>query len=223
MAKHSVCFFGDETMLGLRDPEGFGWPQRLTRAERANGHALVPYGLGVECDTTADIGKRWRAEAESRIASLPASALVLCFGLNDQAADGDGVRVPLPETLYMAATLISEASSWRAVFWLGPPPVMPGGASCPGRQGQALFYDSVRVRGLTQGFAAIAARCGVSFFDLCKALESNSRYTKALRDGNGVVPAGDGQAIIAELLGAWAPWRDWLDHGRTPNLYFEPA
>ncbi|WP_337996844.1 GDSL-type esterase/lipase family protein [Oleispirillum naphthae] len=223
MAKHSVCFIGDETLLGLRDPEGFGWPQRLTRAERDAGHAVIAYGLGVEADTTADVARRWRAEAEARLSTLPASALVFCFGLNDQAADGDGVRVPLPETLYLAEAVIAEAASWRACFWIGPPPVVSGGVSVPGRQGRPLFYDPVRLRGLSQGFAAIAARCGVPFLDLCGALSADARYAGALRSGNGVIPAGDGQAVIAAAAGAWAPWRDWLDNGRATNLHFVSA
>ncbi len=223
MAKHSVCFVGDEMMLGLRDPDGFGWPHRLTRRERDAGHALVPYVLAVEGNTTADIARRWRSEAEARLSGLPMSALVFCFGLNDQAAGGDGVRVFLPETLYLAECVISEAASWRAVFWIGPPPVRGGGASLSGRLGHSLFYDPVRVRGLTQGFAAIAARCGVAFFDLCAALEGSSRYGKALRAGNGIVPAADGQAAIAESLAGWSAWRDWLDKGASPNLCFAPA
>ena len=83
MVKRSVCFVGDDLMLGLRDPEGFGWPQRVVRAERSHGHAVVPYVLGVESDTTAAIAKRWRSEAEARLAHLPASALVFCCGVHD--------------------------------------------------------------------------------------------------------------------------------------------
>lgn len=220
MAKHSVCFIGDETLLGLRDPEGFGWPQRLTRAERDKGHAVITYGLGVEADTTADVARRWRAEAEARLAVLPASALVFCFGLNDQASGGDGVRVPLPETLYLAETVIAEAAAWRSCFWIGPPPVSAGGVSVPGRQGKPLFYDPVRLRGLAQGFAAIAARCGVPFLNLCDALSGDARYAQALRGGNGIIPEGNGQALIAAAVGRWTPWRDWLDNGRATNIYF---
>jgi lysophospholipase L1-like esterase len=221
MAKHSVCFVGDEMMLGLRDPEGFGWPQRLTRKERDGGHALVPYVIAVENDTTADLARRWRAEAEARLSGLPTSALVFCFGLNDQAAGAEGVRVSLPETLYLAEGVIAEAAAWRAVFWIGPPPVRSGGVSLTGRQGGSLFYDPVRLRGLTLGFADIAARCGVAFFDLCGALEG-ARYAKALRAGNGVIPAADGQAAIADALTRWSAWRDWLDKGVSPNLCFAP-
>ena len=81
----------------------------------------------------------------------------------------------------------------------------------------------MRVRGLTQGFAAIAARCGVAFLDLCAALDGNTRYAKALSAGNGVIPGADGQTVIAERLGAWLAWRDWLDKGTTLNLCFAPA
>ena len=141
MAKHSVCFVGDEMMLGLRDPDGFGWPQRLVRAERAKGHALVHYVLGIESSTTADVARRWRVEAEARLSSLPMSAVVFCFGLNDQASGGDGVRMPLPETLYLAECIISEAASWRAVFWVGPPPTRAQGISVAGR---AVLRSTIR-------------------------------------------------------------------------------
>lgn len=218
MAKRSVCFVGDELMLGLRDPEGFGWPQRLTRAERDHGHAIVNYVLGVEGDTTRDVARRWRAEAEVRLAGLPAAALVFCFGVNDQASDAGGVRVALPDSLYAAEAMVADAASWRAAFWVGPPPVLASGILQAGRQGQSLIYDPVRVRGLSQGFAAAAARCGVPYLDLCGVL--GERYARALAQGNGVVPAADGQAAIADAVGAWKPWRDWLDKNTAPNLYF---
>ncbi len=218
MVKRSVCFVGDDLMLGLRDPEGFGWPQRVVRAERSHGHAVVPYVLGVESDTTADIAKRWRPEAEARLAHLPASALVFCCGVHDQASDAGGVRVALPDSLNIVEEMISEAASWRAVFWIGPPPVLASGVMRAGRQDHSMIYDPVRVRGLSQGFAAIASRCGVPFLDLCDSL--GPRYLAALLKGNGVVPAADGQAAIAEAVGAWKPWRGWLDHNTAPNLYF---
>lgn len=222
MAKHSVCFIGDDAMLGLRDPEGFGWPMRLTRAERDQGHAIVPYVLAVEDDTTRNIAARWRAECEARLAGLPAAAVVFGFGLNDLAADVDGVRVPLPETLYLAEKIISEAAAWRATFWIGPPPVTPGGSG-RGRQGQTLDYDPIRIRALTQGFAAIAARHGVPFFDLFAGLDKNRRYAAALRDGNGVLPVASGQALIAEQIGEWLHWRDWLDRNTHPTAYAATA
>ncbi len=218
MAKRSVCFVGDELMLGLRDPDGFGWPQRLARAERHHGHAIVPYVLGVEGDTTSDVARRWRAEAEARLAALPAAGLVFCFGINDQASDPGGVRVALPESLYAAERVVSEAASWRAAFWVGPPPVLASGILQAGRQGHTLIYDPVRVRGLSAGFAAAAARSGVPYLDLCEAL--GERYARALAHGNGVVPAADGQAAMAEAIEAWKPWRDWLDRDTAPNLYF---
>jgi lysophospholipase L1-like esterase len=222
MTKRSVVFFGDELMLGLRDPEGFGWPQRLTRAERGHGHALVPYILGVEGDTTLDVAARWRSESEARIASLPAATLVVCTGVNDQASSADGVRVPLPDSLYAAEGMISEAASWRAVFWVGPPPVLPSSVPHPGRANHTIDYDPVRVRGLSQGFAAIAARCGVPYLDLCDLLDT-ADYDDALVNGTGVLPDSAGQGLIAAAIESWKPWRDWLDKSTSPNLYFAPS
>lgn len=223
MAKRSVGFFGDELMLGLRDPEGFGWPQRLTRAERAHGHAIVPYILGVEGDTTLDVAARWRNEAEARISMLPAATLVFCLGVNDQASGADGVRVPLPDSLYAAEKMVAEAASWRAVFWIGPPPVLSTELPHPGRVGQIVAFDPVRVRGLSQGFAAIAAQCGVPYLDLCDILGRTGAYAEALSTGTGVLPGADGQALIASAIETWKPWRDWFDKSTSPNLYFAPS
>lgn len=223
MTKRSVGFFGDELLLGLRDPEGFGWPQRLTRAERGHGHALVPYVLGVEGDTTLDVAARWRGESEARLAGLPSSTLVFCVGVNDQASTSDGVRVSLPDCLYAAETMIADAASWRAVFWIGPPPVLATAVPHPARANQTIGYDPVRVRGLSQGFAAIAARCGVPYLDLCTLLDATPAYAKALAKGTGVLPDADGQILIANAIETWQPWRDWLDKSTAPNLYFAPS
>lgn len=220
MVKRSVCFVGDELMLGLRDPDGFGWPQRLTRAERAHGHALVPYVLGIEGDTTLDVAARWRSETEARLSALPSAALVFCFGTNDTASGIDGVRVSLPDSLYAAEEMLSAAAAWRASFWIGPPPVRNVSLPHPGRYGQTVEYDAVRARGLSQAFAAIAARCGVPYLDLCGVFETGGAYGAALAKGNGMLPDGEGQALVSGVVGAWQPWRDWLDKGTAPNLYF---
>jgi len=218
MGKHSVCFFGDETLLGLNDPEGNGWGQRVVRAERGNGHVLVPYILAVEGDTTAKIASRWGQEANARLTGLPASAIVFCFGLHDQATHLDDVQIPIQETLDLAEAMVTEASAWRTVFWVGPPPVRGSNIPMLGRSQQPLVYDNVRLRVLTQSFANIAAHNGVPYLDLCSGLDGQRRYTNALVKSNGVLPGEDGHAMIAEMLQSWMPWRDWLDRGISANL-----
>lgn len=38
-----------------------------------------------------------------------------------------------------------------------------------------------------------------------------TRASRALADGDGVRPAADGYALIAETVGAWLSWRAWFD------------
>ena len=55
-----ICFVGDSITQGTADKEYLGWPGRLCAGERARGHDLTCYNLGVRADTTADIARRWR-------------------------------------------------------------------------------------------------------------------------------------------------------------------
>jgi len=218
MTKHSVCFFGDEVLLGLHDAEGDGWARRLAKAERQNGHLLVPYVMAVEGETTASVAERWEKEARSRLTGLPASAIVFCFGLHDQATLDQDIQVPIFETLSFAETILKQATEWRTVFWVGPPPVARGGGLLQGRHRAALEYDQLRLRALSQGFAEIAERCGVPYLDLCASLHGNLNYMHSLHNGQGVLPDDFGQALITENLQKWKPWRQWLDQGISPNF-----
>ncbi len=204
-------------MLGLSDPDGCGWVHRLARIERDHGHFLVPYVQAVEEETTASLSSHWQDEARNRLSGLPASALLFCFGLHDQAADQGDLQVSLQDSLHFAEAIITEAIAWRTVFWLGPPPLACGTRG-QHRNGRTLLYDQVRVHALSQAFAGIAQRVGVPFLDLSTALHASSRYMRAVRDGRGVAPNSDGHDMLAEAVSVWKPWREWLDQGISPNF-----
>ena len=96
-----ICFIGDSFVNGVGDDSGLGWIGRLGVALRAAGCDLTLYNLGVRRDTSADIARRWRAEAEARLPEGVDGRLVFAFGTNDGTpGEGPGrVRVPTPNRL----------------------------------------------------------------------------------------------------------------------------
>ena len=66
MAQMRICFIGDSFVSGAYDEDCIGWVGRIAAAARKRGHDLSPYNLGIRGETSVQIGRRWRAEAEPR-------------------------------------------------------------------------------------------------------------------------------------------------------------
>lgn len=75
-----LCFFGDSFVNGTGDDDCLGWVGRLCAAERRVGRDLTVYNLGVRRDTSDDILRRWRREAEARLPPGCGGRLVFSFG-----------------------------------------------------------------------------------------------------------------------------------------------
>src|SRR5690349_13574317 len=120
-----ICFIGDSFVNGVGDDSGLGWIGRLGVALRAAGCDLTLYNLGVRRDTSADIARRWRAEAEARLPEGVDGRLVFAFGTNDGTpGEGPGrVRVPHAESLANAEAILGTARAWRPTLMVGPLPV----------------------------------------------------------------------------------------------------
>ncbi len=207
-----ICFVGDSITNGTLDPEYRGWPGRLCAAERERGHDLTCYNLGVRADTSRLIARRWRAECAARLPDVFPGALVFAFGVNDSAEmAGEGIRVPLAESLEIARAMIEEAKAWLPTLWIGPAPVDE--ARQPLAPGAGISYDfrNARVAAYSAAYAALAREIGVPYLDLYELLIDDPRWQAALADADGVHATGDGYAAMAEKIGAWNAWRRWLD------------
>lgn len=197
-----ICFVGDSLTQGTGDPECLGWPGRLGAAAWQRGHDVTVYNLGIRGDTSADVARRWRAEAGAR---LPVSwkgepvdgRLVFSFGTNDcNIWDGER-RVPVAETLANARAVLTEAAEARPVLMVGPPP---------------LTDDAVdrAVVDLTDELAALCGEIGVPFLPVAEAILAVPEWRVEVLAGDGAHPGARGYAALAALVDEWEAWRAWL-------------
>jgi acyl-CoA thioesterase I len=211
-----LCFVGDSLTLGTGDDGYLGWPGRAVRRERAAGHDVTLYNLGIRAETTADIARRWRTECEPRLPAPHPGALVFSFGANDMAElDGD-VRVPVQTSVETARTMISEASVWKTVLWVGPTPVIDDDQPFHSASGVDYTFSSQRIAELSDCYADVAGDLGVPYLDLFTPLSATSDWPESFVDGDGVHPRDPGYALIAERFTGWSAWRALFDQPDTP-------
>src|SRR3977135_1396837 len=86
-----ICFIGDSFVSGAYDEECLGWVGRISANARRRGHDLSPYNLGIRGETSVQIAKRWRAEAEPRQSPQQEGRLGFQFGVKD-TREGKGRR-----------------------------------------------------------------------------------------------------------------------------------
>ncbi len=201
-----VYFFGDSITLGCNDSSGLGWPGRLCRAQPWTGRRIAAYNLGVNGDTSADIAARWRAETAARSRNAT-GLLIFAFGFNDASRrNGGELQVPLPASLEQAQAILSGARELSDVLWIGPTPLdesvnplLTPYASWETRNAEIAAYDAA--------YAGLAAELGIDYLALYPEFESSARYRAALLAYDGVHPADDGYALIAETVAGWDAWQ----------------
>jgi len=208
-----ICFVGDSLTNGTGDDAFLGWPGRLCAAERARGHDLTCYNLGIRADTSPLIAARWRAECEARLPPLHPGALVFAFGNNDTAIQDDAAetRVPLAQSLATARAMLSAAKAWKPLLFLGPWPAEE--SKQPVNPSGKLAYDfrNARIARYNEAYAALASELAIPYLDLYTALAREPRWAAASRAGDGIHPPAAGYELVATLVGAWRAWRAWLD------------
>lgn len=209
MADMRFAFIGDSITLGTADTEFLGWPGRLCRRETGRGHDISLYNLGIRSDTSEMIAARWRAECEARIGAYPEAVLVFSFGVNDATIEDGVMRVPLERSLEVAEAMVGEAAGWRRVLWVGPSAIDE--ARQPVRQpnGRLREKRNARTRAYSDGYAGIAGKLGVPYFDMLAALSGVDGWAGMIADG--VHPTGAGYAVMADLLHPWPAWRALLE------------
>ena len=206
MSFDRICFFGDSITLGCNDSSGLGWPGRLCRAQPWDGRRIAASNLGVNGDTSVDVAARWRAETTARSRNAT-GLLVFAFGFNDASRrDGSGLQVPLPASLDNARSIMAGARAMAEVLWVGPTPLDEGVnplqtpyASWETHNADLARYDSA--------YAELAKALGIAYLALYPQFESSARYRAALAAHDGVHPADDGYALIAETVAGWDAWQ----------------
>ncbi|MGQ3016281.1 DUF459 domain-containing protein [Phenylobacterium sp.] len=188
-----ILAFGDSYVAGVGDPAHQGWLGRAL----AGRPEVTLYNLGVRRYTSADIARRWLAEAQPRLTDLEPCGLVFSFGCNDaNAAEGESARLPPAESLKNAHFLLSEAAQRAPVLMVGPPPAWEPGLAA-------------RVEGLNEAFKALCARLKVPYIDVLRPLAVSGTWLAEAQAGDGAHPGAAGYQQMAELVAAHPAWRSF--------------
>jgi acyl-CoA thioesterase-1 len=190
-----LCVFGDSFVNGTGDPERLGWLGRAT----AGARDVTVYNLGVRGDTSVDIARRWRAEAEPRLAARDDGRLVFAFGVNDCGPDDAGGerRIPRHATLDNAAEILGDSALRWPTLMIGPPPIADAAVNA-------------RIEDLNGALRAVAARLGVPYCDVFAMLRADHIWMADVAAWDGAHPGARGYAALARLITAWPEWRAWF-------------
>jgi len=197
MTSIRISFIGDSLIAGTGDSEFLGWPGRLSKAASSRGHEVTCYNLGIRKDTSADILKRWRAEAEARAAAGQDNRLMFQFGVNDTKDEGGKLIVEPEQASAQAREILSAAAARLPTLMVGPPPI----------------EDVTRLERIADLSAQLGTLCGelqIPYFDSFAALRKTDAWSKAQRAGDGTHPVAAGYDEWAKLIDAWPAWRAWV-------------
>jgi acyl-CoA thioesterase I len=197
MAQMRICFIGDSFVSGAFDDECLGWAGRISAWARRRQHDVSPYNLGVRGETSLQIARRWRAEAEIRQSAQQEGRLVFEFGVNDAREVNGKRQVQAAQSLAAAKEILSSANGWKPTLMIGPP---PGGDAA----------RNERVKELAGDLARLCAGIGVQYFDSFSPLAASTTFIASTRSVDGTHPDGSGYAEWARLIDGWAEWRSWL-------------
>jgi lysophospholipase L1-like esterase len=184
--------FGDSFVAGVGDPDHLGW---IGRALKGRPETTL-YNLGVRRETSLDIARRWRSEAEPRLSDQDPVRIIFSFGGNDTHVEPAALapRVALAETLEAAAGMLVEAGALAPVLLVGPPP-------------SAERAQLVRLEALNGELTALAARLKIPFIDVLGPLARAGAWLDEARAFDGAHPGAGGYQRMADLVAAHPAWR----------------
>jgi len=192
-----ICFIGDSFISGAFDSQCLGWVGRLSAFARARGHDVSPYNLGIRGETSVQIARRWRAEAQARQSPQQEGRLVFEFGVNDVREVNGTRQMQAEQSLETARDMLGEAVKWKPTLMVGPP------AGCDDARND-------RVKDLSMRLAGLCAELKVPYFDSFTPLLTSPVWMPSCRAVDGTHPDAAGYAEWARLIDAWRAWRDWL-------------
>ena len=195
-----VCFIGDSFVNGTGDDECLGWVGRACAAMRRAGNDVTCYNLGIRRDTTADVLRRWKREAEARLPPEHNAGLVFSFGANDGCLDDEGrsVRVPHAQSVANARAILSPARDWLPTLMVGPLPVGDTEADA-------------RIADLSAAFSSLCATLHVPYLEVFHFARGSTAWTREAAAGDTAHPNIRGYALIAAAFSEWPAWRAWAD------------
>lgn len=210
-----IGFIGDSITHGTGDETLLGWTIRAAQAENARGHDTVVYNLGVRADTSELLEARWRAECEARLQPIFNCATVFAIGINDcaheKSAARDGRRVALDRSLGIVAGMVTSASDFGPVLWVGPTPVIEAMMPITRIPGVSYDFQNHAIDEYNRAYAAKAADLDVPYLDLYTALAADPKWAESLRNSDGLHPNAAGYELMAAQVCDWTGWRALFD------------
>ena len=214
MTQLRVGFVGDSITNGTGDETLLGWTIRLGQAERARGHDVTVYNLGVRADTSEMVAVRWESECTARLPAAYSCATVFAIGINDSAheeSEGEnGQRVPLERSVETIAAMVTAAKQFGPVLWVGPTPVEESFMPVSPFAGVAYSFENRVIADYGQAYAARAAALDIPYLDLFGPLQDDPAWFALLRKTDGLHPNAEGYEKMAAMIGAWDAWRKLL-------------
>lgn len=194
-----LCAIGDSFVNGTGDAEALGWIGRLVRDRKATNPELTLYNLGIRRDTSADVHRRWRAEATARRVAGVDFGLVFSFGVNDCVIDPETGRERIDPLACRdhAAAILADAPTLGRVLMVGPVPIADDGVND-------------RVEALDSLLKTCAAVAGVPYLPVFADLKASKTWMTAVTAWDGAHPGAEGYAELARLVGAWDAWQAWF-------------
>lgn len=197
MAQMRICFIGDSFVSGAFDDECLGWVGRISASARRRKHDVSPYNLGVRGETSIQIARRWRAEAEMRQSPQQEGRLVFAFGVNDTREVNGKRQMEAAQSLAAAREILGAAVGWKPTLMIGPP---PGGDSA----------RNLRVKELSEAMARLCGELRLPYFDSFTPLALSPTFIPSTKAVDGTHPNAAGYAEWARLIDEWPAWREWL-------------
>lgn len=192
-----ICFIGDSFVSGAYDCECLGWVGRIAANARSRGHDVSSYNLGIRGETSVQIARRWRTEAEVRQSPQQEGRLVFEFGVNDTREVNGKSQLEPAQSLAAAREVLGAAARWKPTLMVGPP---PGGDEA--RNG--------RVKDLSAQLHKLCNELNVPYFDSYTPLMASSSWMASVKSVDGTHPSATGYAEWAKLVDAWPSWCEWL-------------
>ncbi len=191
-----LCFFGDSLTQGVGDETGRGWFGRVVEQARGAGADVTAYNLGVRRETTADVERRWMAEATPRLRDADAYGIVLAVGVNDTAVENGRRRLPAGGTLRSLEQVVegTRGRPW-ALLVVGP----------------ALVADrehNERILDLSADLSEACRAAGVAFVEVAHGLTGHGAWSAEVGAVDGAHPTGRGYGHLAEVI--WPAFASWL-------------
>lgn len=183
-----IVVVGDELVAGLGDPKSLGWVGRVAARTVAPQPPFL-CALPVPQETSAALQQRWFAEASLRYSPGTDNRLVIGLGAADLAAGISSAR----SRLNLATVLDAAEQNRISCLVVGPP---PGGA------------DDAAVAELSQSFADVTMRRGVTYVDTFTPLVGHDQWQSDMASGDGRWPRQAGYGLMAWLVlhAGWLPW-----------------